>query len=411
MLQQQSGTNHPELAVRDDGTVAGRFGYRPFSAVDWTLTVGLVILMAMGSRMLGILPSGSWGRIFYLLMLAASGAATLRQIRCRPQLQPARHALPLRNSCLARVDGILVHYLVRRRWNVRRQAVCFHGFGASALSWERSWNELSAKLNSEVIAFDAPGFGLTERPPLPLTQAGLDASQYRCETSARIAQQLLSIHGQQWRSAPKSGNERSLLLLGHSLGAIGASLAALCLQAEDQARALLVLESPAIFAPRAGSQVQTRTPPRLSPPAWRLSPILMVLPWLLRRLVYNRRFWEKGLAAAGGADARLVMHYQWPSLVEGWDKGLARFVASRLHGQPEEAGIIERLQEAVRTNGLGILLLHGERDRIIPLENSIRLADTLNANLVRMKNCGHVPHEQDPVAFAANIAPFVGEGG
>jgi len=135
----------------------------------------------------------------------------------------------------------------------------------------------------------------------------------------------------------------------------------------------------------------------------------MVLPWLLRRLVYSRRFWEKGLAAAGGADAQLVMHYRWPSIVEGWDKGMARFVASRLHGQPEEAGIIERLNEAARSNGLGILLVHGEEDSIVPVENSARLAETLNAKLVRLTNCGHVPHEQDPVAFAATVGCFVGE--
>lgn len=412
MLQQQSGTTDPELAVRDDGTMAGRFGYRPFSALDWIWVVGLVNLFAIGSRVFHILPTGFWGRTFYLLALVAGSTATMRQIRCRPQLQPARHVLPLRNSCLARVDGILVHYLRRQCPNARRQAICFHGFGASALSWERGWNEFSAKLDAEVIAFDAPGFGLTERPPLLLTRAALDASPYRCETGARIARHLLSIHGQQWRSTPMSGNNRSLLLLGHSLGAIGASLAALHLQAEDQARALLVLESPAIFAPQAeGPQAPPSTPPRLSPPVWRLWPILTVLPWLLRRLVYSRRFWERGLAAAGGADARLVMHYRWPSLVEGWDKGLARFVASRLHGQPEEAGIIERLKEAVHTNGLGILLIHGEGDGIVPVENSTRLAEQLNTNLVRLTNCGHVPHEQDPAAFAATVARYVGETG
>jgi len=409
-LQQQSGTADPEQAVREDGTVAGRFGYRPFSVLDWIWSAGLVVLLAMCSRAFDVSPTGSWGRIFCLLVLAAISAATLRQIRCRPQLQPARHVLPLSNSCLARVDDILVHYLFCRRPNVHRQAICFHGFGASALSWERGRNELSAKLNAEVIAFDAPGFGLTERPPLPLTLAGLDASPYRCETCARIAQQLLSMHGQQWRSSSSSGSGRSLVLLGPSLGAIGASLAALKLHAKDQARALLVLESPAIFAPQAeGSQAPPNTPRQLSPPVWRLWPILVVLPWLLRRLVYSRRFWERGLATAGGADTRLVMHYRWPSLVEGWDQGLARFVASRLHGQPEEAGIIERLNESARTNGLGILLLHGEEDNIVPVENSARLAETLNTNLVRLANCGHVPHEQDPVAFASTVARFVGE--
>uniref|UniRef100_A0A7S4Q291 AB hydrolase-1 domain-containing protein n=1 Tax=Alexandrium monilatum TaxID=311494 RepID=A0A7S4Q291_9DINO len=395
-----------DLAVRQDGTVAGRFGYRSLTGLEWVSIGGLTLLAVAACWRLRTWPSARWKQAVALVALLATFTAGVRQARCRPELKPPREVLPLKASCLALASGVTVHYLRRRRERAPRLAVCFHGFGASALSWERGWVSLGKKLNAEVLAFDAPGFGLTERPPLPLKNEALDSSPYRCGTSAEIARALVRIHG---RQKPDPGG-CDLVLLGHSLGAISASLTALALPPGEQARTSLVLESPAIFAPAAGGRKAGPAPgpPRLSPPAWRLWPIVALLPWVLRRLVYRRRFWERGLGLAGGADERLLTHYRWPSLVQNWDKGLARFVATRLHGELEEADIVERLATARRDNGLRVLLVHGEGDSIVPVSNSERLAEALGAKLVRVPDCGHVAHEQAPEAFAAAAAGGIG---
>jgi len=180
----------------------------------------------------------------------------------------------------------------------------------------------------------------------------------------------------------------------------------MALPPDKQARTVLIMESAAIFAPKTDDQKSGPAPgpPRLSPPAWRLWPVMVLLPWVLRRLVYRRRFWERGLGLAGEVDERLLMHYRWPSLVQSWDKGLARFVASRSHGELEEAGIVDRLVASQRENGLRIILVHGEGDNIIPLQNSERLAKALGAPLKRLPGCGHTPHEQAPQAFALAAA-------
>jgi len=185
------------------------------------------------------------------------------------------------------------------------------------------------------------------------------------------------------------------------MGAVSASLAALALAPAARARALLVLESPAIFAPGPDGCLPPG-PPRLA--AWSLKPVLALLPFFLRQAVYNRRFWERGLGLAGGCDAESVMMYRWPSLVQDWDRGLARFVATRLHGAPEEAGLVGRLKVAVAEDGLRVVVVHGEADRIVPVGNSQRLAKALGAELVRLPGVGHTAHEEDAPGFAQAVA-------
>lgn len=197
-----------------------------------------------------------------------------------------------------------------------------------------------------------------------------------------------------------------VLLLVHSMGGIGAALAALALPAERRAGSVLVLEDAALPPPGSGS---LPVPPRLSPPVWRLRPLVKLLPILLRRAVYSRGFWARGLRLAGGAAAgeeEQLRLYRWPSLVEGWDVGLARFVATRAHGVPEEEGLAERLRSAINEWGLRVLVVHGEQDRLVPLSNSELLASFLGAELVVLP-CGHIPHEQALEAFARAVADFL----
>ena len=67
--------------------------------------------------------------------------------------------------------------------------------------------------------------------------------------------------------------------------------------------------------------------------------------------------------------------------------------------------------EALRCSGARVLIVHGDEDAIVPLENSRRLADALGpeAQLVVMRGCGHMPHEEDPDVFVEAVKSFVGE--
>ncbi len=52
--------------------------------------------------------------------------------------------------------------------------------------------------------------------------------------------------------------------------------------------------------------------------------------------------------------------------------------------------------------------MHGDKDSLVPLSNSLRLAALLpNAELKIMKNAGHVPHEERPDEFLGLVDDFV----
>ena len=70
--------------------------------------------------------------------------------------------------------------------------------------------------------------------------------------------------------------------------------------------------------------------------------------------------------------------------------------------------------DALRCSGARVLIVHGDEDAIVPLENSRRLAQALeggdaDVRLVVMRGCGHMPHEEDPDVFVEAVKSFVGE--
>jgi pimeloyl-ACP methyl ester carboxylesterase len=57
-----------------------------------------------------------------------------------------------------------------------------------------------------------------------------------------------------------------------------------------------------------------------------------------------------------------------------------------------------------------ILVITGDDDRIVPTEQSVRLADELpNAELVVIAQCGHLPHEEQPDEFMRAVRDFLSE--
>jgi pimeloyl-ACP methyl ester carboxylesterase len=54
-----------------------------------------------------------------------------------------------------------------------------------------------------------------------------------------------------------------------------------------------------------------------------------------------------------------------------------------------------------------VLVLTGDTDRIVPTEQSIRLAGELpHAVLVVIPQAGHVPHEEQPALFMQAVSEF-----
>ncbi len=64
-------------------------------------------------------------------------------------------------------------------------------------------------------------------------------------------------------------------------------------------------------------------------------------------------------------------------------------------------GQLDRLQ-------LPVLVISGDDDRVVPTEESIRLASELpQAELVIVPACGHTPQEECPQAFLEAVQAFL----
>ena len=53
------------------------------------------------------------------------------------------------------------------------------------------------------------------------------------------------------------------------------------------------------------------------------------------------------------------------------------------------------------------LVIAGDRDGIVPPQDSVRLAEALSARLVVVPQCGHLPREEQPQAFLEAVLPFI----
>lgn len=57
---------------------------------------------------------------------------------------------------------------------------------------------------------------------------------------------------------------------------------------------------------------------------------------------------------------------------------------------------------------LQVLIVHGSRDRLVPLSNSRRLAALVpNTQLVELQDCGHTPQEELPSQFIVAVKTYM----
>jgi len=276
------------------------------------------------------------------------------------------------DSRFADLNGVKVHYKVAGEG--QPAVVLLHGFAASLFSWREVIGPLAE--SHTVVAFDRPGFGLTERP-LPGEWEG--QSPYSPEAQADLTVALMD----------ELGIDRAVLV-GNSAGGTVAALTALRYPERVEA---LVLVDPAIY--QGGMQFPGVVRWLLSTPqARRLGPLF----------VRSIRDWGLEFGRSAWHDPSKITDEIWdgytkPLQAENWDKGLYEVtLASR------SLGLDKRLNEIQ----VPVLVFTGDDDRIVPTEQSIRLAGELsNAELALAPNCGHVPHEECPEFFLAVVNRFL----
>jgi pimeloyl-ACP methyl ester carboxylesterase len=273
------------------------------------------------------------------------------------------------DSRFVEVNGVDVHY--KAFGQGEPTFILLHGFGASLFSWR----EVTAPLAEfgTVIAYDRPAFGLTERP-----------MEWEGESPYSQVSQVELVVG----LMDALGVERAILV-GNSAGGTITMLTALEYPLRVQS---LILVDPAVYA---GGGAPTWIRPLLRTPQMNHLGPLVARQLQSRGTEIIKTAWHD----PSKITPEVLQGYQKPLRVEHWDKALWELTLAS-----SESQLAERLTEF----NLPVLVITGDDDRIVPTEQSIRLADEIpNAELVVIEQCGHLPHEEQPDKFMQAVTEFI----
>lgn len=274
-------------------------------------------------------------------------------------------------------DTLTVHY--EEAGGGEENLILLHGFAASSFSWREVMAPL-AELG-RTVAYDRPAFGFTERP-MPETWQGDWNSEnpYPATAQTELTVGLMDELGMD-----------EAVLVGNSAGGTVAMLTAL--EHPERVKALVLID-PAVYA--GGNPVPGLSAVFNTPQMRHLGPLI----------AQQIQGWGKDFARSAWHDPSKITDDVWagylkPLQVANWDRALWELTASN-----EPSGLPDRLGELT----LPVLVITGDDDRIVPAEQSVRLADELpNAELVVVPACGHVPHEECPQAVMDAITAFLAE--
>jgi pimeloyl-ACP methyl ester carboxylesterase len=310
------------------------------------------------------------GGIFAVLLAIVLIAPFLVPVPPLENTVPAE-SLAEADSRFIEVNGINVHY--KTHGQGEPVFILLHGFGASLFSWREVTAPLADAKHGTVIAYDRPAFGLTERP---LEWEGENPYSQEAQVELVIGLMDALAIGQ-------------AILVGNSAGGTISMLVALEYPQRVQN---LILVDPAVY--EGGGAPAWIRPLLGTPQMCHLGPLVA------RQIqVRGPELVELAWHDPSKITPDIEEGYQKPLRVEDWDKALWELtVVSR------ESGLAARLGEF----NLSILIITGDDDRIVPTEQSIRLAGEIaNAQLAVIPQCGHVPHEECPEEFMQVVKDFL----
>lgn len=276
------------------------------------------------------------------------------------------------DSKFIEINGVPVHY--KEMGQDGTTFILLHGFGASVFSWHEVMDDFASY--GRVIAYDRPAFGLTSRP-MPSEWTG--ESPYSMSANVELLSGLMDALGIQ-----------RAVLVGNSAG--GAVSVAFALKYPQRVQGLILVD-PALGA--GGGRFPDWLLPLMAAPQLRhLGPLLV-----------------RSIADNGNDTIRMAWHdpslvteetitgYRKPLTAKNWDRALYEFtIASR------SSDINERLGELK----MPVIVIAGEDDRIIPTEYSVEASKNIpGSQLAILPGCGHVPHEECPVAFMDAVVNFL----
>lgn len=267
------------------------------------------------------------------------------------------------------IDGVRVHYQEAGRSDAPTM-ILIHGFASSNLVWSKVLLELAAA-GFRVVAPDLLGYGYSGKP------RKLD---YTIGSQARMIVGLLK----------QLGIERAAIV-GSSYG--GAVAATIALDHPELVEKLVLVGAVTNNKPTRYLLMRLFGSPIIGDV---LSPFLVGSRRLLRarmKRVYDRHEWV--------LDERRVNARHLPLQTRGTHRAIIRTV---------RRWDADRISRDAHQIALPTLVLWGDADREVPLENGEQLQEKLpNSRMIVFRECGHLPHEEYPEAFTKVLTEFLGD--
>jgi pimeloyl-ACP methyl ester carboxylesterase len=254
--------------------------------------------------------------------------------------------------------------------------VLLHGFGASSFSWREVAQPLSQL--AEVVSYDRPAFGFTERPT-----EWTSINPYSLDGQMQILDGLIA----------KFGLGRKIILVGHSAGG---QVAAEFARLNPDRVSSLILVDPAILT--TGGIPAWLTWVLDIPQIDRVGPLLVGQISSSGDSVIRQSWFNESKITE-----EIYSGYHAPLEIQGWERAFWEFVKA-----PKATELGNKLTEVAQET----LVITGDTDNIVPTADALKLAGLLpTAELEVIANTGHLPQEESPVAFIDAIkkhAKFLG---
>jgi pimeloyl-ACP methyl ester carboxylesterase len=264
------------------------------------------------------------------------------------------------------VDGVRLHWTEIGESPRAAPVVLLHGLNNSCLSWSQV-APLLAK-DRRVLMLDLPGHGQSARPDV-----GYELDWYAHITA-------------RWLEAVQIEKAD---IVGHSFG--GGVAQMLLLECPERIRRLVL-----VAAGGLGKRV-----------AWWLR--LASLPHVVEHLGQPFMAFGTRMAlrdARDGLTREDIATLSRLNSQAGSARAFARSVRDVIDWRGQRRHFLHRVGEVKKVPA--VLVLWGDRDPLIPIEQGLAFADRLKGALFKtFEGCGHYLHNERPVAFAHTVREFL----
>jgi pimeloyl-ACP methyl ester carboxylesterase len=255
-----------------------------------------------------------------------------------------------------------------------KKIVLLHGFGTSLHTWD-DIKELFPKDEFTLYLIDLKGFGNSSKP---------EDDKYTIQEQSLIVKQFI-----------KDINTDSLYLIGHSFGGAVALVTQISLLKENsktKISKLILIDCLAYMQDMPVFMEYLRTP--------LLNELSFIVPNKLRaEYILGKIFYDKSMITQ-----KLIDRYA--ACYDG-DGFAYTFITSAVQLSPLG---YEEIIKAYKNITTPCLIIWGKNDRILSVDNGIRLSKELpEATLEIINGCGHVPQEEKSAATFEKIYAFIKE--